>query len=290
MGEGASARVVAPAPAEASRRRLLHVAWRLAQAAAVATLVLFVVAKAGSPEAVDAHIYWSARLPDLYEPGSVMGAQHYHYSPAFAQAIAPATFLPFPVFQTGLLVLQVAVLAWMVGPVLAAVALLLPFTNLSAELVLGNIHILIGGAVVAGFGWAGAWAFPILTKVTPGIGLAWFAVRREWRALAVAVAWTGGITVVSFALSPAAWAEWATWLAASPQTPSNPDQLLAGFPLWMRLLTAGGVTVLAARANARWALPFAMWLALPVIWYNSLPLLLATIPLLRAQKAEAITT
>lgn len=256
----------------------------------MATVVAFVLVKAGTGEAVDAHIYWSARLPDLYQPGSLMGEQHYHYSPAFAQVIAPATLVPFPVFQTGLLVLQAAALVWMVGPVLAAVALLLPFTNVSAELVLGNIHILIGAAVVAGFRWAGTWAFPILTKVTPGIGLAWFAARREWRALATAAAWTGGIALVSFALSPAAWRDWLAWLAASPETPPNPDQLLAWAPLWARLVVAGAVTVLAARANARWALPFAVWLALPVIWYNSLPLLLATIPLLRAPRNEAVPT
>lgn len=268
----------------------MRMAWRILQALGVASLIVFVVVKAGSPEAVDAHIYWSARSPDLYQPGSLMGQQHYHYSPAFAQAVAPATLLPFLVFQTGLMVLQIGVLVWMVGPVIGAAALLLPFTNLSAELVLGNIHLLIAGAVVAGFRWPGVWAFPILTKVTPGIGLAWFAARRDWRALAVAAAWTGGIAVVSFALAPAAWRDWLAWLAASPETPPNPDQLLAWAPLWARLVAAAAITMLAARANARWALPFAVWLALPIIWYNSLPLLLATIPLLRAQRTEAVPT
>ncbi|MEO8245860.1 MAG: glycosyltransferase family 87 protein [Chloroflexota bacterium] len=242
------------------------------------------ISKAGSSEAVDAHIYWSTSLQGLYEPDSLMGQQHYHYSPAFAQVIAPATGLPFPVFQTTLLVLQMAVLVWMVGPVLSALALLLPFTNLGAELVLGNVHILIGACVVAGFRWAGVWAFPMLTKVTPGIGLAWFAAREEWRAVGVAMAWTAGISLVSFLLAPSAWREWAAWLVTIPDTPATPNQLLAWAPLPVRFGAAFVVAGVAGRMNARWALPVAVWLALPVIWYNSLPLLLATIPLARSSR------
>ena len=32
-----------------------------------------------------------------------------------------------------------------------------------------------------------SWAFVLLTKVTPGIGLLWFAIRRRWRDLAIAL-------------------------------------------------------------------------------------------------------
>ena len=42
-------------------------------------------------------------------------------------------------------------------------------------------------AIVLGFRWPFTWAFVLLTKVTPGVGLLWFAVRREWRSLAIAL-------------------------------------------------------------------------------------------------------
>ena len=45
----------------------------------------------------------------------------------------------------------------------------------------GNIHLLLGAVIVAGFRWPWLWALPLLTKVTPGVGLLWFALRREWR-------------------------------------------------------------------------------------------------------------
>ena len=45
----------------------------------------------------------------------------------------------------------------------------------------------IAAAIVIGFRWPAAWSLVLLTKITPGIGLLWFAVRREWRSLAIAL-------------------------------------------------------------------------------------------------------
>jgi hypothetical protein len=59
------------------------------------------------------------------------------------------------------------------------------------ELAGGNIEILIAVAIVVGFRWPAAWSFVLLTKVTPGVGLLWFAVRREWNQLATALVATG---------------------------------------------------------------------------------------------------
>ena len=60
-------------------------------------------------------------------------------------------------------------------------ALLLP--PVAAEINAANINFPMGLAIVAAFRWPALWAFPLLTKVTPGVGVLWFAVRREWRAL-----------------------------------------------------------------------------------------------------------
>ena len=66
------------------------------------------------------------------------------------------------------------------------------FVPVLFEFYLGNVHLLLALAIVLGFRWPAAWAFVLLTKITPGIGLLWFAVRREWRSLAIALGATAG--------------------------------------------------------------------------------------------------
>jgi len=66
----------------------------------------------------------------------------------------------------------------------------------------------MGAAIVAGFRWPGAWSFLLLTKVTPGIGVLWFAVRREWHSFGIALATTLLVVVISFALAPHLWFQW----------------------------------------------------------------------------------
>ena len=61
---------------------------------------------------------------------------------------------------------------------------------------------------MVGFRYPAAWSLILLTKVTPGIGLLWFAVRREWRSLAIALGATAVIAAVSLAIDPRAWFEW----------------------------------------------------------------------------------
>src|SRR5690348_6311250 len=95
------------------------------------------------------------------------------------------TFLPWPVFAVAWAAFLFAVYLWMTGrrnwlPLLA-------FPPILFELSMGNIHLLLAAAIVLGFRWPAAWSFVLLTKVTPGVGLLWFAVRREWRSLAVAL-------------------------------------------------------------------------------------------------------
>ena len=77
----------------------------------------------------------------------------------------------------------------------------------------GNVTILLAAAVVVGFRFAGAWAFPLLTKVTPGVGVLWFAARREWRAMWLALACTAVVIAATALAAPHLWGEWTTLLA-----------------------------------------------------------------------------
>ena len=248
-------------------------------ALAWALLALFVLMRAGSLEAVDAYVYWSTDLTTAYAAESTSGDQTYQYPPPLAQALAPLKLLPFAAFQTIWMAFQVIVLGWLVGPLLAVILVLVPFTNVLAELVIGNIHTLIAASIVVGLRWPAAWAFPLLTKVTPGIGLVWFVARREWRPAAVALGTTIAILLVSFALAAGPWFDWVVWILTRPDPPANPHQLLPWAPMWARLVASAGIVIVAAARDWRWLLPFAVWLALPIIWYNSLVVLAATIPL-----------
>ncbi len=134
---------------------------------------------------IDARAYWRVDLAHPYASSGVGEFSTYLYSPAFAQFLSPLYVLPFEAFFVLWTAASVLVLYWLVRPwPWALLILLLPWTY---ELFVGQVHLFIAAAIVLGFRWPALWAFNILTKVTPGVGLLWFLVRREWRSLAIAL-------------------------------------------------------------------------------------------------------
>src|SRR6476619_5349199 len=85
---------------------------------------------------------------------------------------------------------------------------ILAFPPVALELYHGNVHLLIAAAIALGFRYPAAWAFVLVTKVTPGVGLLWFAVRREWRNLAIALVVTAALVAVSLAFDFRLWQDW----------------------------------------------------------------------------------
>src|SRR5204863_697001 len=127
------------------------------------------------------------------------------YSPAFAQLLTPIVWLPVAVFTALWTALNSATL-WFLLRRWALPGLL--FLPIALEVISGNVHLLYAAAIVIGFRWPAAWALMFLTKLTPGIGVGWFLVRREWRSLAIALGVTAAIAAVSFVLDQAQWARW----------------------------------------------------------------------------------
>src|SRR4029453_16027075 len=121
----------------------------------------------------------------------------YLYSPAFAQLLAPLTWLPLNVFTAIWTGINCAALWYLLRRWSLPSLLFLP---IPFEIISGNVHLLYAVAIVAGFRYPVTWALMLLTKVTPGVGLLWFLVRREWRALAIAIGLTAAIVAVSFVL------------------------------------------------------------------------------------------
>ena len=174
------------------------------------------------------------------------------YSPAAAQAMIPFQILSFEVFVGLVRAAELAAAFALAGPLLPLVILWPP---LASEINAANINLLIVAVAVWGLRWPALWSLVLLTKVTPGIGLVWFAVRREWRNLGIALGVTGAIVAASFAYAPGLWFEWPRYMATL--TPSD------GVPLWARMLAAAAVVAWGARTDRAWTVVLAVTIAMP---------------------------
>ena len=215
--------------------------------------------------------YWGPRLDAMYANPRWTTTGAYVYSPAFLQLIAPLKALPWVAFLGVWTAILLAAVRYLTGPRLFAIGVLLA----AAELAGGNISLLLAVAIVVGFRWPAVWALILLTKVSPGIGLLWFAVRREWRNLGIALGATAAIIAVSAVIMPGAWLEWLNVLTSIAGR--DPTWAAVPIPLIVRLPFAVAVVVWGALTDRRWTVPVACMLALPALWYGGLTMLLAVI-------------
>ncbi len=280
-----------PGPAAARRPDL-----RLAGAIALAAVMWLLVVAWSDPTvnasqpwngrpvtAQDARSYHDFDYADLYAgrtDWNAIGA--YPYSPAFAQLLFPLNLLPWPLFVAAWTAILIAAAWSLTGPDYVLVGLVAG----AMEIAGGNISLLLALAIVKGFRHPWTWSFVLLTKITPGVGLLWFALRREWRQLAVALGATGAVAAVSCLLMPGAWHDWIDLLRANTGKGGTwaaiPVPLLVRGPIGVALIAWG------ARRDQRWTVPVGALLALPALWYGSLSMLLAVIPLTtREERARA---
>jgi hypothetical protein len=253
--------------------------WALA-IAGLAYYVAILTGHAGFTErtlADDMRAYWSAGLSDPYRISDVGVSGAYLYSPAFLLLMAPLSLLPLAAVYLGFSALQLGLLAWM------GVLWLLPLTPLTDTLYYGNVTIVYAALIVVGVRFPAAWSFMLLTKVTPGIGLLWFAVRREWSKLAIALGVTAAIVAVSWILTPSLWPEWFSVLATSAEQPAQGFRALP-IPLLPRLAAAALIIAWGARTDRRWTVPVGVIIASPVVWMGALAILAAVPPLLSSNR------
>jgi hypothetical protein len=229
-------------------------------------------------DSVDAYAYWATGDGDLYGDAVSGRIGAYLYSPAFAQLIWPLTHLPWPAFAALWTALNCAVLWWLLGRLALPSLLFLP---ISFEIISGNVHLLIAAVIVAGFRYPALWVLPVITKLTPGIGLLWFLVRREWRALAIALGTSGVVVAISVLLAPDAWRQWIELLTRDIGAPLVTPGWYLPVPLLLRLPVAAAIVAWGAFTDRRWALPIGVTLTLPIVWLNSLAILAAVVPLAR---------
>lgn len=229
----------------------------------------------------DLHAYWITREGVSYAGEHAGPAGAYLYSPAFAQAISPLTSLPLPLFAGIWTALTAGLLLWLTGRNVFLVAMLPPVL---LSLVQGQLDLAYAAVAVVGLRYPAAWALPLLTKVTPGIGIVWFLVRREWRSLALAVGATLAVVAISFAIEPSAWLGWLS-LVYRAEFPADPTLVYLPVPLQLRAPIALALIVWGARTDRPWTIPVAMTLAMPIVWFNSPTILVALLAPLAARES-----
>ena len=253
--------------------------------AAVAWSMIVAFSAPGHPWSTfqEARCYWLPTLEDPYRLSTWTSQVAYVYSPAFLQLMAPISWLPWPLFVGIWAAILIGVVRWLTGPRWLWLAMIAAAMELSG----GNISLLLALAVVLGFRWPATWAFILLTKITPGIGLLWFAVRREWRQLGLALAATAIVVVVSAAVLPGAWRDWIDVLMTNADAGRTGTWAALPIPLWARLPAAAALVVWGARTDRRWTVLVASMIALPALWYGGFSMLIALFAIRREEQRES---
>ncbi len=207
--------------------------------------------------------YWTFKInADTYSLAPHTYAAH-QYPPIFGQVIAPLTALPMREFMAVWGFLSLALLLFLVKPRWFGLVLL----SIPAQWAVwnGNVQLMYAAVAVVGLRYPAMWAIPLLTKVTPGIGLIWFLVRREWRSLAIALGFTAAIVAASFVKAPDAWFSWVAFMRSGAPDFTSDASVPVAFPL--RLAFCAILVTLGARKGWTWVLPVALWLAEPAAWW-----------------------
>ena len=214
----------------------------------------------------DAWVYADAwNHGGLYEGSPIVGLGNYLYSPAFAQVIWPlVTFGTAELFVRVWYLLALAAFAWLLWPLQPRYRF--PLLGAAAMVAtIGNIEWLLAGAAAIGLRYPPAWAAVLLTKVTPGAGVLWFAARGEWRAFAIAVGATAGIVLASAILAPHLWVEWVAMLLANGSEGRDYQWVGPRIPLGVRVALAAVLVVWGARTGRPWTVAVALVLGQPDI-------------------------
>lgn len=217
----------------------------------------------------DAHAYWLAGQGNVVYDKAPGQMDAYLYSPAFTTAIQPLAMLPWPLFLAAWICLQSAVLVWLLSPLRIKWSVPI-FLLCVPELVNGNIYILLAASAVLGLRRPAFWVFPVLTKITVGIGLLWFVIRGDWRRVAQGVAVSAGVVTASYFLSPNQWHAWLEFLLA--HTDGTRDGSIS---FLVRCSLAFILIVVGARKQWFWLMAPAIVLASPALALTTLTLLTA---------------
>lgn len=269
-----------PRQAHAEPGRLINLAaFAGALCLALFGLGLLVVGKAAA--GYDARVYWSAWQHGLYPSGAALvGGAAYLYSPAFAEAILPLTWLPFWAFRALDSTACALAFLWLLWPLPWRLKVPL-LVACAPAIAMGNLEVFLLAVAVAGLRFPALWAFTLLTKVSPGVGVLWFAGRRDWHGLAIAVGTTALVAVGSFAVAPELWVRWIEVLETNAAVHGS-GMFLAGYlpatSIVLRTALAALLVLWGGWQGKSWTVVAAVILAQPDAGIDILILLAAALP------------
>jgi Glycosyltransferase family 87 len=246
---------------------------------AVGVAVLFLVYSVPGP-GFDFFAYWAVDPSDPYRIADGLGA--FHYAPPVIWLAQPFQLLSFDAGYVVWTALMAGLLVWTTRSwALAWCA----FPPVASEFYHGNIDLLLAAALVAGFRIAPIWVLLPLTKITTGINLLWPLIRHDARALAgVAIA---ALVAVGASLALQGIDVWRAWVDHLLIRAGRPEAggALIDISIWLRLPIAVIVMTWASLTARRWAVPIAVALAMPLLWFHSLSVLVAMQPLAGERRA-----
>jgi hypothetical protein len=246
------------------------------------------------------HILEAWRVGPLYPDHWLFPGSAYVYAPIFRQVLGPLVVhvrwnLAFELWTAA----QLCFLVWMVGPALTVAALYFPWpadpavgSAVYASINNGNPQILTAAVIVVALTrFPIAWVLVLLSKTTAGVGILYYAFKRQWRTLAIVIAATLAVSAISFVLRPAWTFDWIHLLVDAAQRTGSAEALgreeYLPIPLPIRALLGVGVVYLAARTDRRWLVPLGCFLALPDIHLGGFAVLTAVVGVwLRTRKGE----
>jgi glycosyl transferase family 87 len=240
----------------------------------IAAIVYWVYLTKTGGAPVDVRAYWAADPSNLYPHPEAGEKNGFNYSPLFDWMVAWGRALPFEVFVAIWRAILLIALVYLAGPFTIFVLFTVP---VASEINAANIQILLALAIVKGFRYPATWSFVILTKVTPGVGLLWFVLRRQWRHVAIALGVTAALVAVSFLARPGDWFDYLKLWTGVPAPAVSPYYL----SFWQRLPFAVAFIVFGAWRGYRWPVVVGATLALPVYYIISTSMLVGVLPYLR---------
>ena len=254
---------------DASRAFALTWLWGVAMALVVTRWLLHALVVQYGASPLPSALFALLLIGALALVPATLAAGFARLSPRLSDGMAPLAFAALWTFA------MASILIWLSGRWAIVLLLVLPVLM---SVTVGQVDLLIAAAIVVGFRYPAAWAVPILTKVTPGISLLWFAARGEWRSLVIALGATVAIVGISYAIDPDAWWGW-LGMPGRGEFPTSQDGWFFDVPLGWRLPIAAAIVVWGARTDRPWTVPFGCTLALPILWPSGFAILAACLPL-----------
>lgn len=205
----------------------------------------------------------------------------FHYPPPVAQVLAPITLvLPALAYSIVYRGLMLFVLWDLAGRRMLQMLALIAFIPVAVAVRIENVELFMALGIVVGLRrWPWLFTIGALVKVSPGLGIAYLAVQRRWRDVAVSIVVGGVIVGLSYALAPDLWRAWLEAISGRADIVGNS---IVPVPYSVRAVAGFAVAVtagLVGRRRGELLLVAAVTIANPGLSLQGFAVLAAAVPI-----------